>query len=660
MVLLCQSCSAPTTEYSDLVSRRSVFTHIPNPLARGQYETSSNMIPKVARMRKACFGCASCEKFVKEPPLMPSSLSSLARRTLSARSLVYVFCFYLVFLADAGPAGSTWSTWSAGSAGDGDLNFSDCGFSLGCILSCGRKYLLPFLLLLGLVCYLNTPSHIALSSLKADFSSVSPANEKRIKDPSITSKVRSDEYKKWVSGVMSDAIRCKTISYDAADDGPETTDYNELKKLHKLLETSFPKAHKALKKEVINGYSLLYTLEGTDKSLKPVMFCSHLDVVPAPNAGETPDLQWQHPPFGGEIIDGVIWGRGAIDNKHNVIGQMAAIELLVGSDPSWKPARTIVVAMGHDEEISGWQGAKKIAQHLLSKSPEKNQFEAIYDEGPMMVQGALPGFKGNAALIANAEKGYVTLELRVDTKGGHSSMPPIKEEGAISIIAKAVTKIEANPCPARFSRGSNMQNQLKMLSPMFSTPMRVVSSNLWLFGPLLKKVLLRASNGAAAMLRTTTAVTVIRGGEKENVLPYTVKAYINHRLHPEDTVDDIIAYDKRIINDPRIKVSVAGGPSGVTPPSKISSLESKGFRWAKETVSNVFNNASTCSLMIGNTDTRHYWDLSDNIYRFSPVNLHVKDLGMFHGLNERISVEGLADICLYYRELMLRSQESTE
>jgi len=248
----------------------------------------------------------------------------------------------------------------------------------------------------------------------------------------------------------------------------------------------------------------------------------------------------------------------------------------------------------------------------------------------------------------------VTLELRVDTAGGHSSMPPIKEEGAVSIIAKAVTKLEANPFPAKFSRGSNMRKQLQFLSPMFSTPMRVVTSNLWLFSPLLKKVLLRASNGAAAMLRTTTAVTVIQGGDKYNVLPYTVKAYVNHRIHPEDTLEGVIEYDKKVIDDDRIKVTVVGG---VTPASKVSSLTSNSFAWVKESVANVFNNPSTCSLMIGNTDTRHYWNLSNDIYRFSPVNLHVKELGMFHGLNERISVDNLAGVCLYYRELMLRAQQ---
>ncbi|GMI52955.1 hypothetical protein ScalyP_jg8964 [Parmales sp. scaly parma] len=513
-----------------------------------------------------------------------------------------------------------------------------------------------FFLSLPPILYINTVR--SQSTPKASFSSIPPPLQSLVTSPKVSSLVNTPSYKSKIAAVLSSAIQCKTISYDfsSSAESPQT-DYTQLTKLHKLLATSFPKAHKLLKKEQVNKYSLVYTWEGTDKSLKPIMICSHLDVVPAPENNENASMNWTHPPFAGKVVDGEIWGRGAIDNKHNVVGQLAAVELLLEHDPSFAPQRTIIIAMGHDEEICGDQGAFFIEKHLFKTRkdlPKTNGFEAIFDEGPMMVEGAMPGFMGNAALIANAEKGAVTLELRVDTAGGHSSMPPIKEEGAVSIIAKAVTKLEANPFPAKFSRGSNMRKQLQFLSPMFSTPMRVVTSNLWLFSPLLKKVLLRASNGAAAMLRTTTAVTVIQGGDKYNVLPYTVKAYVNHRIHPEDTLEGVIEYDKKVIDDDRIKVTVVGG---VTPASKVSSLTSNSFAWVKESVANVFNNPSTCSLMIGNTDTRHYWNLSNDIYRFSPVNLHVKELGMFHGLNERISVDNLAGVCLYYRELMLRAQQ---
>ena len=169
----------------------------------------------------------------------------------------------------------------------------------------------------------------------------------------------------------------------------------------------------------------------------------------------------------------------------------------------------------------------------------------------------------------------------------------------------------------------------------------------------MKMILLRASNAAAASLRTTTATTVIRGGTKFNVLPFNVKAYVNHRVHPDDTIDDVIAFDRRVINDERIKIQVY---EEATPPSPISTLENRAFKFISQTVAEVFGRPTTNSIMIGNTDTRHYWELSGSIYRFSPCELAMSDLGMFHGLNERISVDNVPKIVLYYKTLIEKLQ----
>jgi len=146
----------------------------------------------------------------------------------------------------------------------------------------------------------------------------------------------------------------------------------------------------------VNQHSRVYKWTGSDKSLPPIMLCAHIDVVPAPG-------KWVQPPFAGKIVDGVIWGRGAIDNKHNVVGELAAVEELLKK--GFEPRRTVYLALGHDEEIGGNQGAKFIADHMQKvEKIGKNGMVAIFDEGPMMVEGALPGVKGPVALVANSEK----------------------------------------------------------------------------------------------------------------------------------------------------------------------------------------------------------------------------------------------------------------
>jgi len=123
-------------------------------------------------------------------------------------------------------------------------------------------------------------------------------------------------------------------------------------------------------------------------------------------------------------------------------------------------------------------------------------------------------------------------------------MPPINEDGAISIIGKAVSRLEACPQPGHFEAGSNFRSALEYISSRFHFPMNLIASNFWLFGPVMKRLIVNANAGAAAMVRTTTAVCKIHGGTKLNVLPYDVRAYVNHRVHPLDTFESVLEHDR--------------------------------------------------------------------------------------------------------------------
>ena len=464
---------------------------------------------------------------------------------------------------------------------------------------------------------------------------------------------------------LSKAIQLRTISYDKDDDDNTdnnnvTTDPKPLLQMHQLLRDSFPELHKRYPPKIIQQYSLLYIIPGGDDyddssshCLLPIMLCAHLDVVPAALSTEYDDnSSWEHDPFSGKIIDGVIWGRGAIDNKHNVIAQLGALEHMIRNNVSFK--RSVYVALGHDEEIGGSDGAANIAKYLKEKN-HKVRFEGIFDEGSMMIRGAMPGLSKdvNVGLIACSEKGFLSMELTVRGPGGHSSMPPIQGDGGlINIMGKAVAKLEANPFPAHFGKHDYFRKNFEALAWRLSPPMRFLCSNLWLFGPLMKYILVRASNGAAAMVRTTTAVTKIMGGGKINSMPYIVSAHVNHRVHPSDTMASVLEHDRKVINDDRIEVRPLGFS---TPAAPCSQTNTAAYNWIQRSVDEVFGNPCAPSLLTGNTDTRHYWGLSDNIYRFSPINLHISEVGMFHGSNERISVVALTQMVEYYETLLMMS-----
>ena len=122
-------------------------------------------------------------------------------------------------------------------------------------------------------------------------------------------------------------------------------------------------------------YGLLYTWQGSDDKLKPLVLMAHQDVVPVP--ASTVDA-WTHPPFSGHYDGRYIWGRGSSDCKNQLIAEMETVELLLAAD--FKPKRTIIMSFGFDEEISGRQGAGHLSKFLIDRYGE-DSIAAIVDEG---------------------------------------------------------------------------------------------------------------------------------------------------------------------------------------------------------------------------------------------------------------------------------------
>jgi len=451
----------------------------------------------------------------------------------------------------------------------------------------------------------------------------------------------SDKDKLKLLQLMSGALQIDTISQD----DPKQTDYSKLLDFHAYLRQQFPLVHQsaAISLTVVNQYSLLYEWKGADQTAKPIMLCAHQDVVPAPNAH-----RWEHPPFSGHIDDNeTVWGRGSIDNKHNVIMQLRAVEQLLESGVQ-QPPRTIFLAYGHDEEVGGLQGAQHIAKEMASRLGSGNQLAFILDEGSFATKGLLPGLEDKPiALVGNVEKGYAEVHMTVDALPPcHSSLPP--KETNVGILARAIDRLEKRPMPCHLDAYLNALASLSSELPWF---LGMVLANLWLFKPLLKAVLL-AQPMSAGVCRTSTAVTIVNAGEKINVIPGLAEAWINHRIHPDDINSDrVVAYDRKVIGDKRVKLKV--NMDTYIPPSPVSAPDAETLHYLRATLQTALNVPAVPALMSGNTDTRWYWDLTPNIYRHSAVIFEKQDdAKMFHGLNERITGDQLAGLVHFYTCLM--------
>jgi carboxypeptidase PM20D1 len=438
----------------------------------------------------------------------------------------------------------------------------------------------------------------------------------------------------------------KTIS--SRDDAALSSD--QFLQLHRLLEARFPKAHSVLKREVVGGLSLLYTWPGSKPDAKPLLLMAHQDVVPVAPGTEK---NWAQEPFSGVVKDGFVWGRGAWDDKGNLIAQLQAIELLAASN--FKPERTIYLAFGADEEVGGLRGAAQIAALLKER---KVRLDWVVDEGLLITEGIMPGLAQPAALIGVAEKGYLSVVLKMSATPGHSSMPPPKGTSAIAMMSAALKRVDDDQLPGGI-RGV-AQEMFATVAPEMSGFSRLALSNLWLFGPVVQKQL-EAGASTNAMLRTTTALTMAHAGNKDNVLPGIAEATMNFRLLPGDTKEQVLARVRQQVQEATgtDKFELFALP-GAVDASKVSPTDSAPYQLINRTVREVFPGTLVApGLMIGGTDSIHFGDISDHIFKFSPVRAKPEDLARFHGTNERISVDNLSDLIRFYHRLLTVGAQAT-
>jgi carboxypeptidase PM20D1 len=442
---------------------------------------------------------------------------------------------------------------------------------------------------------------------------------------------------------LAAALRIPTVSHDAggAPAGPA------LAALREHLATSFPRTHQALARELVGGDSLLYTWRGARPELPPVLLMAHLDVVPVEDVSA-----WTHPPFAGVIEGGFVWGRGAIDDKQGVLGILEACELLLAE--GFTPARTVHLAFGHDEEASGRLGAARIAALLRQRGV---RLAMVLDEGGFYTTGLMPGVEAPVAMVGVAEKGYLSLALEAEGEGGHSSRPAMPM--AIATLARALDRLASEPFPARLDGAT--RSMLETLAPRMAFGRRLAIANLWLFEPLVVRGL-TADPSSAALVRTTTALTMVQGGQKENVLPRRARAVVNFRILPGETVAATIAHARAVIDDPRVAVRPITGPelAGEPPPlpgvepSTVSPVGSPAWQLIAEAAQGAWDGdlAVAPYLLTGATDARHFAELTGDIYRFSGYTVTARDVTRFHGVDERIAVEDYGRVIeVYYRVL---------
>lgn len=440
-----------------------------------------------------------------------------------------------------------------------------------------------------------------------------------------------------IAAHLGEAIRIRTIStsVDMGARGPE------FQQMVDWLVTTYPVANAAMTRVMVGGLTPVYRWEGSDTSLKPILLTAHYDVVPVAESGLA---DWPHGPFSGEVAEGFIWGRGALDDKSAVVAIMEAVEGLVKS--GFTPKRTVYLSFGHDEEIGGSDGAASAVAYFKEQGV---QMAWSLDEGSMILKDVIGGLEVPVASINVAEKGYLSLDLVASAEGGHSSLPP--RDTAVSTLAMALTKLQSGPVPGGLTGAS--KEFFDGLGPHFSLAKRVLFANQWFYKPLLEMVL-SGSPATDAMMRTTKAPTMLVGSAKANVLPQKAIATVNYRIHPRDSIASVIEHTHAMIDNPDIEIKMHG--SFGNEPSGVSNKDGEGFKALSKTFRQVFGDLIVVpGLTVAATDSVHYSKVSDDSYRINPFVFTGDDIKRLHGRNERISVEGMTQAVQFYQALIRNS-----
>ena len=427
---------------------------------------------------------------------------------------------------------------------------------------------------------------------------------------------------------LQELIRCRTVSFrdkTLEDDG-------EFERFEALLPRLFPHVYETCAFEKPGPRSLILHWKGRSSD-KPGVLMAHYDVVPAD------ENLWSKPAVDAILEDGVLWGRGTLDTKGTLLGVLEAADNLIAQ--GFVPSNDLYLTFAGDEEISG-DGCPAIVRRLTERGV-KAAF--VLDEGGAVVENVFPGVKEPCALIGIGEKGPTDVKLILETRGGHASTPP--PHTPVGRLARAVSRIESHPFP--FTLTEPARQMFDLMGRRSTFLFRLIFANLWCFAPVLNLICRLSGGELNALVRTTVAFTQMQGSAASNVLPPKAWVGANLRLIGNETPESAAAYLQKTCGDKDIRVEIVHGMA----PSPVSRTDGEGWQRLKSAIRSTWGDVLVSPyLMLACSDSRHWAQVSDSVYRFSAMALSKEERGMIHGNDERVPVETILKTVRFYQRLI--------
>ncbi len=428
---------------------------------------------------------------------------------------------------------------------------------------------------------------------------------------------RTDDPTAEATDLLRDLIRNQCVNDGRVESGQETKSVellgNYLEGAGLDLERYEPQPGRT---------SLVARIEGSDPQAPSLLLMGHTDVVPVNPDG------WSRDPFGAEIVDGFVWGRGAVDMLNETATMALAFRRL--ADSGFKPRGTLIYLAVADEEALGTWGARWLVE---------NERDAVYADYVLTESGGfqIPTSAGARLPVMVDEKGTYWSKLTVNGTPGHASQP-FRTDNAVVTAAEVVRRLHAYRPPTRIHDTWRGFVEGMQYPPEFRDAL-LKDDELRDFAGTLP---LGLSRVVYSCTHTTFAPTVIHGGTKTNVIPDQVDIQVDIRTLPGETEDDVHHHLRQALGDLYPTIEIEGNDD----PSTASPIDTP--LWdTLATVSGrlVDDSALVPFVMVGGTDNRYFRRAGSVGYGFGLFSrrLTFEDYAtMFHGNDERIDQESLA------------------
>jgi len=432
--------------------------------------------------------------------------------------------------------------------------------------------------------------------------------------------VFTDTQLKVYGETFSRMLQCATVSVKGSYDD------TEFAKLRSTVEKDFPLLHEKAERKIFSDDCWMYKIQGRDPS-RNILLMSHHDVVPA-------DTDWTMPAFDGIIKDGKVYGRGAADTKGSLCAILFAAEEML-RDGIIPPVNLYIVS-SHNEELGG----DGMAATLAYCQENGITFDVILDEGGAIVEPPLAGMNCEmCAMVAVHEKGRLKLKCTARNESSHVSLTAFKGN-PVERMSQFIQQITSKNIFIR-KLHPQTRSMFASLAPYCSLPMKVLLSNLWLFGGLLTTVLPKLNATAGGMVGTTCNFQEIQGSVTGKVCTASVML---RNINEEDLNADYAAF--KAVAD-KYGITLETERDEYYAPADMTS---DAYTYTLDCLAKVFPRYPAAPYILpAGTDAWRLTPVCNCVLRFAPTRMSKQQLGSIHAADENLDISAIAEAATFYK-----------